>query len=174
MGAIRSANFCESGPLLRSCRGEMKKIIVLIAGLVVSVLGTEATLAASPVYCALYAKELVKHGAAENQAGLSEENVYDRAYYRCLNLDDEPALPETIAGPDGPGIGGPYVEEASTIAPDRPPMKAKAHGKKWRGSGLAAWSTEWTKWCAEHFPNSFDPKTGTVIPYETGVRTMCR
>jgi hypothetical protein len=35
-------------------------------------------------------------------------------------------------------------------------------------------SAEWKNWCAQHFPKSFDPKTGTIIPLKTGKRTLCR
>ena len=60
--------------------------------------------------------------------------------------------------------------------PDRAKPAAKprvASGGKFRGSGLAPWTPEWRAWCAEHFPNSFDPKTGTIVPYD-GTRTLCR
>jgi hypothetical protein len=45
---------------------------------------------------------------------------------------------------------------------------------KWSGSGLPVGSPEWKAWCQEHFPNSFDPETGTIVPNSTGVRTACK
>ena len=40
-------------------------------------------------------------------------------------------------------------------------------------AALEKWSPEWRTWCREHYPNSFDPETGTVVPYDTGIRTEC-
>jgi hypothetical protein len=166
-------------------------------------LGAGTASAASPIYCALYAKEYAKHAAAESQGSLSPERVHDRAYYKCLNMDDEPMLPTAYAEPEGGGVGGPFVEEegsaasfgeAETDTPsvdataideaivqetavleaDPPPAKSAKRSGKWSGSGLAMGSPEWKSWCARHFPKSFDPKTGTIIPLKTGKRTVCR
>ena len=169
----------------------MKKIVALYTVFTVSVLGAEAALAASPAYCRLYAREVVKLAAIDSQVSISNERIQDSAYYKCLNMDDEPVLPTADAGSESDGVGGPFVEATEPIAPavdqtiveeiaapqsdsTSPQVETKKPTGKWRGSGLAAWSTEWKKWCAEHFPNSFDADTGTVIPYKTGERTICR
>ena len=176
----------------------MKRIIGPLVGFGLVMLGTGAASAASPAYCALYAKEFAKQAAVESQGSLSPDRVHDRAYYKCLNMDDEPALPTAYADPTNGGIGGPFVEEEGSAAPfvedvavdatvideaivkqtaalevDPPPATTKRTGKR-RGSGLAMWSPEWKDWCARHFPKSFDPKTGTIIPVKTGKRTACR
>jgi hypothetical protein len=178
----------------------MSRIIGPLAGLGLVMLGTGAASAASPVYCALYAKEYAKQAAAESQGSLSPERVHDRAYYKCLNMDDEPVLPTAYAEPEG-GVGGPFVEEEGSTAPfleemeaDKPAVDATAINEtivqqtaalepdqpvrqrtgKRRGSGFAMWSPEWKNWCAQHFPRSFDAKTGTIIPLNSGKRTLCR
>jgi len=179
----------------------MSRIIGPLAGFGLVLLGTGAASAASPVYCALYAKEYAKHAAVESQGSLSPDRVHDRAYYKCLNMDDEPVLPTAYAEPEGGGVGGPFVEEEGSAAPafgdlsaDRPVVDAtavnetivqqtaalapdepvvKRSGKR-SGSGFAMGSPEWKNWCATHFPRSFDAKTGTIIPLKTGKRTACR
>jgi hypothetical protein len=40
-------------------------------------------------------------------------------------------------------------------------------------TGLKVGSPEWAAWCRKHFPKSFDPETGTVIPLASGRRTRC-
>jgi len=164
----------------------MRTIIVPLAGLAVLTSAAVAAWAASPVYCALYAKEFVKHAAVESQGSISSTRIHDRAYHKCLNMDDEPLLPTAYADPGSDGTDGPFsfVEGASDPAekatkesavragaasgPEQAPVSAGT------GSGHAMWSTEWRAWCSQHFPNSFDPETGTVVPYKTGVRTTCR
>ena len=73
--------------------------------------------AASPAYCALYARE---YAAARIGAPSGDESagalqrVEDQAYYRCLNLDEEPEFPTTSAYFGSPveeidgGVGGPF------------------------------------------------------------------
>jgi hypothetical protein len=193
--------FGEMRRPLQGVKREMSRIIGPLAGLGLVMLGTGAASAASPIYCALYAKEYAKHAAAESQGSLSPERVHDRAYYKCLNMDDEPVLPTAYAEPDS-GVGGPFVEEEGSATPfieemeaDKPvvdataidesivqqtaalepdqPVVRKRTGKR-RGSGFAMGSPEWKNWCAQHFPKSFDLKTGTIIPLNTGKRTLCR
>jgi hypothetical protein len=164
----------------------MRTIIVPLAGLAALASAAGATWAASPVYCALYAKEFVKHAAVESQGSIPTSRIHDRAYYKCLNMDDEPLLPTAYADPGSEAVGGPFslvegsneplenaakesaVEAAAASAAEVSPA---GPGPK---SGQAMWSPEWRAWCSQHFPNSFDPKTGTVVPYKTGVRTTCR
>ena len=53
--------------------------------------GTGTAFAASPAYCALYAREYATQfsdGSGTNQ------RIQDQAYYRCLNLDEDPEFPD--------------------------------------------------------------------------------
>jgi hypothetical protein len=174
----------------------MRTIVAPLAGLIALTCGVGAAWAASPAYCALYAKEFVKHAAVDSQGSVPPGRIHDRAYHRCLNMDDEPLLPTAYAEPGEDGYGGPFalvegsyepvagethgadspgaaVEEAA-LEPPSPQPEAETQGGSRRGSGYAMWSREWRAWCSRHFPNSFDPRTGTMVPYETGVRTICR
>lgn len=164
----------------------MRTIIAPFAGLAVLTSQAGAAWAASPVYCALYAKEFVKHAAVESQGSIPPMRIHDRAYHKCLNMDDEPLLPTAYADPGSEGADGLFsfveganeptekatkrsaVETSAAPGPELPPDSSG------RSSGYAMGSPEWRAWCSQHFPNSFDPKTGTVVPYKTGVRTICR
>lgn len=83
--------------------------------------------AASPAYCALYAREYA--GARVGSPVTTEDasalqRVEDQAYYRCLNQDEAPQFPATsayfgapledITG-EGTGAGGPF--QALQVAP---------------------------------------------------------
>lgn len=77
--------------------------------------GLDGALAASPAYCALYAREYAAARIgmpSEDQAAGARQRVEDQAYYRCLNLDDEPEFPTTSAyfGTEDTdqAIGGPF------------------------------------------------------------------
>ena len=170
---------------------EVKTFIAPLTGLAVLTFGGAAALAASPTYCALYAKEFVKHATTDSQGTVSTDRTHDRAYHKCLNMDDEPVLPTAYFDAEGEGVGGPFVADQGAIdsgtgdgdlgrgtmaavAPDPRPAKRQNSSGAWRGSGLPAGSPELQAWCEEHFPNSYDPDTGTVLPYDTGVRTTCR
>jgi hypothetical protein len=110
-------------------------------------------------------------------------------------MDDEALLPTAFADPGTGGTGGPFalvekvqappagegppaaaakpaIEDTAALEPEPAPIKAQDNIR--RGSGHAMWSRKWRAWCSQHFPNSFDPKTGTIVPYKTGVRTICR
>lgn len=176
----------------------MKPLIAPLAALALCGLAGAAS-AASPTYCALYAKEYVRFAVSDSEGNLPGSHVQDRAYAKCLNMDDEPPLPTAYVDPAQDGIGGPFVplEEGDAgqgpdIAVDEPaapqqnleqaawnemtvaPPKAKRSGGTFSGSGLPSGSPEWRAWCQQHFPNSFDPETGTVVPSSTGVRTACK
>jgi len=156
--------------------------------------------AASPDYCSVYAKEFSKQVLATDEVSPSSGRVHDRLYHKCLNMDEEPALPSAYAetGPDG--VGGPLddgsmtsiLEDAASESPtvdataiDEAVVKRTAAVEsgnsgtsarrtgRWRGSGHVMWSPQWRNWCAEHFPNSFDPKTGTILPYDKAEREPC-
>jgi len=173
--------------------------------------------AASPAYCALYAREYsaARIGPVTSDADESaSKRVEDQAYFRCLNLDEEPEFPASSAYAgasvedlDG-GASGPFQDiaegdtdttddadvpatgtagaakaahaaaaavasngtpTAQNAPPDAPAIvaandSAYASGAKLPGTGLAAWSPQWLTWCKSHFPHSFDPKTGFVVP----------
>jgi len=175
--------------------------------------------AASPQYCAFYAREYVRQFDLGKTQAAAVIEIGDKAYYRCLNLDTAPTLPELsayagsaldgidlaeplLAQGDGafeedvgePSDGGPVidvvapatirsdVETASAdvrapieepAAPSPAPNAAAAASPPLESrSGLTPWSPEWRSWCEKHFPNSFDPETGSVIAFEGG-RGFC-
>ena len=139
--------------------------------------------AASPQYCAFYAREYVKQFEFGSHEAATEIEVGDGAYYRCLNQDAAPVLPSSSAYAgsdlDGVDLAEPVVAEgdadpdaagASTVAEVEPPARQVAAQRS--RSGLRPWSDEWRAWCERHFPNSFDPETGEVLPY-SGARRFC-
>jgi hypothetical protein len=217
----------------------MKPILLPIAGVAALAVGVSAASAASPAYCALYAKEFTVHAAIESQGSIPPDYLRDRAYHKCLNMDDEPLLPAAYADPATDGAGASFVlDEGSVergeaeslvetpapaieakepapppaVAPEpatktarldpdpepgsvrkrvvvsKPTLKDRLAGivPNWLKSGeepttkssatggrFEKWSPEWRAHCRKYFPKSFDPKTGTVIPYKTGIRTDC-
>jgi hypothetical protein len=146
--------------------------------------------AASPEFCALYAQEYVDRYGADAKKEGSAAVVHDRAYYRCLNQDDEPKLPvqasagnggdnrDSVAVTVGSKVGStkaetkPQPEEVAKADPgdDVKPVR-KASGRH-RGSGFAHGSKEWVAWCSAHY-KSFDPKTGYYKPF-SGSKTLCK
>ncbi len=169
----------------------MKRVFALFAGLGLLAWATGSAVAAPPDYCAVFAKEYAEKALADIEGTLSAGQVRDRLYHKCLNMDEEPALPTAYAEPqkaladsilkdataDTPTVDVTAIDEAmvkrtAAIEDDRRPTGTRRTGK-WRGSGYAMGSPEWRNWCAEHFPNSFDPETGTIMPYESGVREPC-
>lgn len=146
-----------------------------------------SAMAASPEYCAVYA-----HASADPQGAASAsaddtdalKRAYDKAYYECLNLDDEPKLPVDFAdrGLDNPGVGEGdlSVDDEKVIKPEKKAsakikktasIDKPAKRKKWK-SGYEAWTPEWSKWCEANY-KSFDPKTGTYNSY-SGEQKFCR
>lgn len=160
----------------------MRKMIVPALWIVLATCGMSSAWAASPVYCALYAKEFARFAAVDSQGSVPTARLHDRAYHKCLNLDDEPLLPTAYADPGGDtsrepfaaveGSFEPTADGPDEAAPFEPQPQSAENGQA--KSGHAMWSPEWREWCSARFPNSFDPKTGTVVPYKTGVRTTCR
>src|SRR5438105_174033 len=76
--------------------------------------------AASPTYCALYGREYaiatVQPGAAPGML----QSVQNQAYYRCLNQDEDPPLPQTSAY-FGKDARAPTVEaSAAIVTPPKP------------------------------------------------------
>lgn len=180
----------------------MKVLIMPLAGL--GALAAMSTAdAAPPAYCALYAREYANQfSSAIGKPDGSEQRIQDEAYYRCLNQDENPAMPMTSAysGTDvegDGGVGGPLeevtgegdasppdeavpVEEAKATAAAEPgpkaepePPKKVAEVRRGYTSGAEPWTPEWRAWCKKHFPNSFDEKTGTILPYG-GKRQLCK
>ena len=186
----------------------MKSLFVPLAGLsaLATVIGTAA--AAPPEYCALYAREYANQfSAAAGEKPGSEQKIQDEAYYRCLNMDEEPEMPPNSAysgtSVDNTGQGGPLEpapdaaapadtaaapagEEAAPVADTPPAAPAKPAApaqKKTAGSspvkhsytsGEEPGTAAWAKWCRDHFPNSFDEKTGTIMPFGATKRQPCK
>jgi hypothetical protein len=150
------------------------------------------------LYAREYAAARVGEPSVENGA-LARMRVEDQAYYRCLNLDDEPEFPTTSSyfGTEDldQAIGGPFEEiaegdadpgdEPDTAPPDTKPIVAAkpvapkpqqtastAGGKKGpASSGLTPWTDEWLTWCKAHY-KSFNATTGMVVTL-SGDRRMC-
>ena len=153
--------------------------------------GIGEALAASPAYCALYAREYAQQfiEPATPPSGATQQ-VQDQAYYRCLNLDENPEFPTSSAyfGADADDLiaGGllTAVSQGDVSAGDldtaAPPAEVNAaqtasatttRRRPGRGSGFDPWTPEWVTWCEDHY-RSFDPDTGYVKTY-SGVHKLC-
>jgi hypothetical protein len=173
----------------------MTSIVLVLAGaFAFSGLILTSAEAASPAYCALYAREYAIQTVAATGASESvHPAVESQAYYRCLNADEEPPLPRPLAYTGGPAsadagsIGrSPAPDETLGVRPSLPASDDAAVASigtasasaapVYRGSGLPPWTPEWAAWCAKYFPRSWDPKTGTVVhgSSTTGERVLCR
>jgi hypothetical protein len=117
---------------------------LLVSPILLLLAGTGPAAAASPAYCALYAREYAtsRIGApvtTEDAGAL--QRVEDQAYYRCLNQDEAPQFPATsayfgaplqdITG-EGTGDGGPF--QALQIHPKGKPA---AHAAQPAGNAAA-------------------------------------
>jgi hypothetical protein len=142
--------------------------------------------AASPEYCTVYAHASSDpEGAAAASADDTEalQRAYDKAYYECLNLDDEPKLPADFADrtADPPGVGEGDIstgdeqpvmkKQATKVSVKKTASVEKPRRKKWR-SGLEAGTPEWVNWCTNTY-KSFDPKTGLYKSY-SGEMKSCK
>lgn len=146
-----------------------------LAGLGFVVLSAAGASAAAPDYCALYAREYAKV-AADTTTAEALQRAQDKAFYKCLNMDEDPPLPDASAYSDavsGADIVGEGDAAVSDVIVDEPAASGPKTSAGRRGSGLTLWSAEWKAWCTAHYPNSFDPKTGTVLPLDSNQRTMC-
>ena len=152
--------------------------------------GIVEALAASPAYCALYAREYAQQfiEPATPPSGATQQ-VQDQAYYRCLNLDENPEFPTTSAyfGADTEDLlagglltavsqGDISEDDLDTAAPAKASdtqtaSTATTRRRPGRGSGFDPWTPEWVAWCEAHY-RSFDPDTGYVKTY-AGVRKLC-
>lgn len=183
----------------RVMRSSVSLSCILSMGTIAAVIAESAT-AASPNYCTVYAKETARQVIAKDESEFTSDLVYDRLYHKCLNMDEEPALPAAYA--ETPVTRGDaaadddatasFLEDATAETPtvdataiDENVVKGTApidsektttpprRTGRWRGSGYAMWSPQWRDWCTEHFPNSFDPQTGTIMPYGKAEREPC-
>jgi hypothetical protein len=166
----------------------MKALTVSLAGLGLAALATDMASAASPAYCALYAREYANQMVQEGAPAGMTVSVQDQAYYRCLNQDEGPALPAAsayfgtdIGGPEdsvatisqGDASEGDEVPVSADSGPKPKAVAAAASSSTTRRGNLPNWSPEWVAKCKKYYPNSFDPKTGTVLPYHASSRRMC-
>lgn len=202
----------------------MKRFVLPLAGIGLGLVGGGTASAASLDYCHRFATAHVKLASVQRLRNVSPETVHDQAFFLCLNMDDEPAMPTAYVDPKIKGVNPPWFASAplATAAPKAdqtsgetsapPPIildaapraqegdasadeaaaagseaaqtsdqasiaaakePAKRAGRR-RGSGLPPGSPELAAWCLKHFPNSYDAATGTIVPFETGVRTVCR
>ena len=154
---------------------------------------TGDSLAASPAYCALYAREYANGRIGTPRTGdaiSALQRIQDQAYYRCLNMDEEPDFPassvyfgaavEEIVG----AIGGPFEpigegdasldDEVEIPADEAPAPKIKPAPRVEQtrtASEKTAWTPEWKNWCAAHY-RSFNRETGLVLTF-SGERKLC-
>jgi hypothetical protein len=172
----------------------MKTLIMPLAG-IGFLAAAGAAQAASPAYCALYAREYANQftDAAGQPLG-TEQRIQDEAYYHCLNQDEDPQLPATSAyygtEIDTAAEGGPLeplaeapaktgsidtgtADKTAPAAPAKTQQADNTPRKRYYGSGKQPWTPEWAKWCKDHFPHSFDEKTGMILPYDTNKPRFC-
>lgn len=134
--------------------------------------------AASPQYCAFYAREYSRQFSLGTSEAQTEIEIENQAYYRCLNQDEDPPLPEESAY-SGDNLGSPSAtvsqgdaDDYGEVLSDPTATLAVRQESRTTRSGLAPWSVEWVSWCRKHFPNSFDDATGFVLPFR-GRRSFC-
>jgi hypothetical protein len=171
--------------------------------------------AATMNYCETYADRVAQYSPAAKADEQARQFIRDKAFYACLNMDEEPPLPESALGlfidPSGSPfrvLDAPVTATAPTILPQPSPatplqdtpqetggsLNADTPGNvvaraaegtgetgtpieddgQGRGSGHPKGSEKWEAFCAKFYPNSFDPKSGTVIPAKIGRRVACR
>ena len=162
---------------------------VLLASPVLLTVWMNPASAASPAYCALYAREYAASRIGSPVPGDAVgalQRVEDQAYYRCLNQDEEPQFPTTSAYFGQPldditgsttDAGGPFqalqdkAPADATAAPIPDPAPPTPAAKPVRVASVVAatggkpppqWTPEWETWCAAHY-KSFDPDTGYVL-----------
>jgi hypothetical protein len=178
----------------------MRNVVVflrLAAPVVLTAVTFDIAPAASPAYCALYAREYAISRIGPEGTGSAApalQRVQDQAYYRCLNQDEDPEFPTTsayfgaavedITG-ETADVGGPFqdvgegdasagdetpVEPAPVVKPKPKPKKLASKGSG-KGSGLTPWSDEWVTWCKSNY-RSFNATTGFVLTL-SGERKLC-
>ncbi|HSO48850.1 MAG TPA: hypothetical protein VLQ68_13080 [Rhizobiaceae bacterium] len=185
----------------------MTRILLLMAALTAALTvdamrpGTAA--AAQLSYCETWADRVAEHSPASRIDEESRITIRDKAFYECLNMDDEPPLPDNALGlfidpsssPFKPLESPPVVTPPQARQPVTPAQEPEpvAQGDaddvqvtnsvsappseddgQGRGSGKPRGSQEWSDFCTKYYPRSFDPETGTVIPVKLGRRVPCR
>ena len=180
----------------------MRDIITFLrvaAPLAMSVATIDVASAASPAYCALYAREYAISRIGPESIGNAapaRQRLQDQAYYRCLNQDEDPEFPTTsayfgaaiedIIGDNTSDVGGPLqdlgegdasagdetiVEPPKVVSKPKPKPKKLASQGSGKGSGLTPWSDEWVTWCKSNY-RSFNMTTGFVLTL-SGERKLC-
>jgi hypothetical protein len=153
---------------------------------VVLALSTPA-IAASPEYCTVFAQASADpKGSASASAGDTEtlQRVYDKAYFECLNADDEPALPEEFVARNAEELVSEGDADATDPA-DAPEVKPKAEVKKAATkttksasasrkkkrytSGFPVGTDGWKAWCRENY-RSFDEATGNYKSFSGEIK----
>lgn len=168
----------------------------------------QAARAATMNYCETYADRVAQYSPDAKAGEKARQFVRDKAFYECLNMDEEPPLPQDALGLSMDPSGSPFkVLDAPdpSLVPDQPELQAEpqkpaeparkeasvsldsdtpgvsaktsvaiSDDGQGRGSGQAKGSEKWKAFCARYYPNSFDPKTGTVVPAKLGKRVACR
>jgi len=147
-------------------------------------------MAASPEYCTVYAQASADpKGSASASAADTEtlQRVYDKAYFECLNADDEPAMPEEFVARSADEL----VSEGDTDsgdAADTPDVKAKpvvkkaaaktvsvtkavsaSRKKKRYTSGFPVGTEGWKAWCKDNY-RSFDESTGNYKSFSGEIK----
>ncbi len=184
----------------------MTRILLLLAALTAALTagalrpGTAA--AAQLSYCETWADRVAGHSPASRIDEESRVAIRDKAFYECLNMDEEPPLPDNALGlfidPSGspfkplespPVVTPPQAQPAAPATEPDPVAQGDvdetqitgsvAQGAveddgQGRGSGKPRGSQEWSDFCVKYYPKSFDPETGTVIPVKIGRRVPCR
>ncbi len=187
----------------------MKPTTMAATGLAICLFAGSGTLAhaASMTYCAFYAQQRALVASPQDLTIQQPQTLRERAFYECVNMDDEPPLPvlgnvQSVEATSELAFIDAMSQESGLLPIDAEPVKeteqtAKSEPIDTAGSvaaldtteteaattakdepkpivtGLKVGSPEWEAWCSKHYPNSFDPKTGTVLPKSTGRRTKC-
>jgi hypothetical protein len=144
-------------------------------------------IAASPEYCTVYAQASADpKGSASASAADTEtlQRVYDKAYFECLNADDEPALPEEFVArnaeelvSEGDADVGDPAEPAVVVKPKAEVKKAAAKTKsasvsrknKRYTSGFPVGTDGWKAWCKDNY-RSFDEATGNYKSFSGEIK----
>ena len=64
---------------------------------------------------------------------------------------------------DDISAGGPITASATATPPETRIGRSRR----------TPWTTEWVAWCSSHYPNSFDPETGLIVPLDTLEPELC-
>ncbi len=152
-------------------------------------------MAASPDYCTVYAQASADpKGSASASAADTEtlQRVYDKAYFECLNADDEPAMPEEFVArsaeelvSEGDTDAGDLAEttevkpkievkpkaevkKVATKATKSSSASASRKGKRWN-SGFPVGTEGWKAWCKQNY-RSFDEATGNYKSFSGEIK----